>query len=241
MALAYRSVFVGRNSAVNVFGKRATLLALTAAALLPAACGTRTPVTAPPATTAPPPTSAGGNPITVSYFVDGEATLAKLNSSLALVHGGRFDATVFLDSGVIDGTLTIPPSPGTFLGFGFVPVTATATFTAAGDATGTFRAGIADVTAHELLTLSQASVNGTALNVGACRAAQEVDIRIRGTLNLLASSNLRATFTIPSFTGCGVGEDLSPLFDGLVSGPDNQLAVTLTFRCANGQQCPPDN
>jgi len=216
------------NSAVNVFGKRSTLLALV---LLLSACGTAAP--APEARL-----SAADSSLFVSYFVDGETTLAKLGSSLMLGQG-RFDAHVDLATGTITGTLTIPPSRGTFLGFGFVPTSATTTLTSAGPAMGTFQDGIADVTANEFIGLGAVTVNGTPLDVGpACRTAQPVAIRIHGPLNLLGTSRFTAVFSVPALSGCGATENLDPLFDGLVAGPNNVLATTLTFRCS-ADSCPP--
>lgn len=217
--LAYRSVSTGRNSAVNVIRK---LLALGLCAML-SACGVAVSTT---------PTLTTDTSLFVSYWVDGETTLAKLNSSLVLGRG-RFDANVDLASGTITGTLTLPPSRGTFLSFGFVPVGATTALTSKGPATGTFQNGIADVTANEFVSLGAVTVNGTPLDVGpACQTARPAVIRLNGPLNLLGTTHFRSTFTVPPFAGCGVGEDLDPLFDGLVAGPNNVLATTLTFRCS---------
>ncbi|HEX9337639.1 MAG TPA: hypothetical protein VF892_17220 [Pseudonocardiaceae bacterium] len=198
------------------------------------ACGTAVPTTAPPVLTTTDST------LFVSYFVDAEVTLAKLKSSL-IMGRGRFDAHVDLVTGTITGTLTLPPSRGTFLSFGFVPVGATTRLTEDGSVTGTFSAGIADVTAHEFVGLGAATVNGTALDVGSsCQTAQPAVIRIRGPLNLLGTSHFTSTFTVPGFAGCGATENLDPLFDGLVAGPNNVLATTLTFRCS-ADSCPPDS
>lgn len=195
------------------------------------ACG----VALPPRT----PTLTTDSTLFVSYWVDGETTLVKLNSSLVLGRG-RFDANVDLVTGMITGTLTLPPSRGTFLSFGFVPVTATTTLTANGPATGTFQNGIEDVTANEFVSLSAVTVNGTALDVGpSCRTTQPAAIRIHGPLNLLGTSHFTSTYTVPPFAGCGATEDLDPLFDGLVAGPNNVLATTLTFRCS-ADTCPPE-
>lgn len=211
-----------------MFGKRGTLLAL----VLLSACATTTP--APDARLS----TTTGSSLFVSYFVDGETTLAKLGSSLILGRG-RFDAHVDLATGTITGTLTLPPSRGTFLGFGFVPTSATTTLTENGPATGTFQNGMADVTANEFIGLGAVTVNGTPLDVGAaCRTAQPVAIRIHGPLNLLGTSRFTTTFTVPALSGCGATENLDPLFNGLVAGPNNVLATTLTFRCS-ADSCPP--
>ena len=52
--------------------------------------------------------------------------------------------------------------------------------------------------------------------------------------------------TIPPFTGCGVGEDLSPLFTASVSGPANTVKQNQGAPCASGipddpaKLCTPD-
>lgn len=209
------------------FGSGLALCALCVLCAFLSACG---------AVSAPVLTSADTS-LFVSYFVDGETTLAKLGSSLVLGRG-RFDAHVDLATGTITGTLTLPPSRGTFLGFGFVPTGATTTLTESGPATGTFQNGIADVTANEFIGLGAVTVNGTPLDVGAdCRTAQPAAIRIHGPLNLLGTSRFTTTFVVPALRGCGATEDLDPLFNGLVAGPDNVLATTLTFRCS-ADSCP---
>lgn len=47
--------------------------------------------------------------------------------------------------------------------------------------------------------------------------------------------------TIPAFSGCGVTEDLDPLFTGTVSGPDNYLKLMMGTLCAPAEPflCPP--
>jgi hypothetical protein len=177
------------------------------------------------------PRADAGSGIIVGYNISGRTTLKKLGSAVLLT--GRFDAVVDGVTGTINGTITIEPAAGTFLSFGFVPVNATTTFTEQGDATGTFTNGIADVTSQLELGLSDARVNGTKLDVGsACRTVTPVAVRINGPLNLLGSSDFTTSITIPQFTGCGVTENLDPLFDGLVSGPGNELDITLTLRCS---------
>ncbi|HEX4705166.1 MAG TPA: hypothetical protein VH352_23760, partial [Pseudonocardiaceae bacterium] len=95
-----------------------------------------------------------------------------------------------------------------------------------------------DVTANEFIGLGGVDVNGTPLDVGSgCRTARPAAIRINGPMNLLGTSHFVATFMVPPFGSCGVGENLDPLFDGLVAGPGNELDTTLTFRCS-ADTCP---
>jgi hypothetical protein len=171
--------------------------------------------------------------IIVGYTIDGRTTLKKLGSAVLLT--GKLDTTVTVDglNGTVSADIRLDPAVGTFLGFGFVPVNATTTFTQQQQAHGTFINGIVDVTSNLELSLSDAKVNGTKLAVGpACHTATAVPVRINGPLNLLGSTNFTTFVTIPRFTGCGTTENLSPLFDGLVSGPGNQLDITLNLRCS---------
>jgi hypothetical protein len=170
--------------------------------------------------------------IIVGYTINGATTLKKLGSAVLLT--GKLDTTVTVNglNGTILADIGIDRAVGTFLSFGFVPVTALTTFTQTQQAKGTFINGVVDVTSDLELSLSGTSVNGTPLDVGpACRTVTAVPVRITGPLNLLGSTNFTTSVTIPRFTGCGTTENLDPLFDGLVSGPGNELDITLTLRC----------
>ena len=146
-------------------------------------------------------------------------------------------------------------SRSTFLTFGFMPTTATMEMTQRplrpGEDYGTFEAvsdmqtGIQSVNAHMRMSIriSDVSVNGTPLNVGGnCRTATDADIALKGEMtSVLEGGMLDGSFSIPRFTGCGVGEDLGPLFNGTVSGPGNLLRVSLGATCIPDADisCPP--
>lgn len=177
----------------------------------------------------------------VSYTVSGETTLAKFGSSVAI--SGELDSTIDLATGALTGTINLRDAAGTFLGFGAVPTKATTHFVQDGPVTGTFSGGIVDATVSLFLTLPEhtVSVNGTELDIGpGCRTAQPSVVRIQGPLNLLGTTNFLSRLTIGNFTGCGVGENLDPLLDGLVAGTNNLLATTLTLRCS-AQGCTPSS
>jgi hypothetical protein len=208
----------------------AWLLVLSACAVLNAGSATANPGTK---AVAP----ADDTQLNVSFTVHGKAVLAKLGSAVVL-NEGRFDALIDLTTGAVtDGKLTLPPTRGTFLAFGFMPVNATTSFTQQGSATGTFNNGIADVTLDITLGISDTTVNGTPLAAGAaCDTAQPVAVRLTGPLSLVGSSDFTSPFTIPDFRGCGTTENLNRLFDGLVAGPGNVLDTVLTLRCS-GPSC----
>ncbi|MFI0351219.1 DUF6801 domain-containing protein [Actinomadura sp. 9N407] len=150
-------------------------------------------------------------------------------------------------------------SRSTFLTFGFVPTTATmeliqrpldpgdpqdpkdyGTFEAIDDGT-----GIQKVSARlkMAIRISDVTAGGTPLNVGRrCETRIPADITLTGTMpNILEGGLLEGEFTIPAFRGCGAGEDLDPVFNGSVAGPDNLLRVTLGSSCLAdvGVGCPP--
>lgn len=146
-------------------------------------------------------------------------------------------------------------SRSTFLTFGFMPTTATMEMTqrplGPGADYGTFEAvsdmqtGIQAVSAHMRMSIriSDVSVNGAPLNVGGnCRTATDADIALKGRMtSVLEGGMLDGSFSIPRFTGCGIGEDLGPLFNGTVSGPGNLLRVSLGATCIPDADigCPP--
>lgn len=100
--------------------------------------------------------------------------------------------------------------------------------------------------------ISDATVNGVPLNVGPnCRTSQPVHsltvadgVTVKGVLTGYAFVNggpVTGTINIPSFTGCGVGENLNPLFDASVSSNDDFLKLIQGPLCppSTGVGCPP--
>ncbi|SFP51956.1 hypothetical protein SAMN05421810_102827 [Amycolatopsis arida] len=183
-----------------------------------------------------------------SYWVDGRARIARLGSDLVLKRG-RFDSVVDLINRKITGTLDIPPSPGYFVIFRFVPNTATAELIPDGPAEGELKRVIlnplsaeVDVTAKLFLRLRDVEVDKVPVGEGPdCRTEAPLVIRLQGTIPLVPGSppaELHTTFDLPEFTGCGATEDLDPLLNGLIPGPDNDLRTTLSVRCIT--VCPPD-
>ncbi|MFK0177621.1 DUF6801 domain-containing protein [Streptomyces xanthochromogenes] len=110
-----------------------------------------------------------------------------------------------------------------------------------------------------VLHISDVKVNGTPLEVGPnCRTTGPVystdpdparntkdHLVLLGELkkgadtvwrgySLSRGGPLDGSVTIPPFTGCGVGEDLSPLFTASVSGPANTVKQNQGAPCASG-------
>jgi hypothetical protein len=155
-----------------------------------------------------------------------------------------------------NGLHEFPPATATLLGFGFVPVTATLQLTELGTVNA-FAVGplspfgcgkcITTTTIYALQTLRiyDVKVNGVPLNVGNnCRTVNPFVVAVSGSspqYNIITGGPLTGTVTIPNFTGCGVGENLNPIFNASISGPGNFVKLTQGVLCTptSGNGCPP--
>jgi hypothetical protein len=138
----------------------------------------------------------------------------------------------------IDG---LPPVTATLLGFGFVPTTATLQITQVGTL------NIASESTNNILKFSRVQslasirvekvlVNGVPLNVGSnCHTVRPFLLQLSGVppYNLDSGGVLSGTVTVPPFTGCGVGENLDPIFNATVSGPGNLAQLTQGTLCVD--------
>jgi hypothetical protein len=147
----------------------------------------------------------------------------------------------------------LPPARTTFLGFGFMPVSATMQLTEIGTmniiGVGTGFT-LTSNTAWSLMELRiyDVKVNGQPLAVGPhCQTVRPLLIKLTGVssgsqpYSLQGGGPLIGQVTIPPFTGCGVTENLNPLFTGTVSGPGNYAKLTQGSLCnvTGGLGCPP--
>jgi hypothetical protein len=158
------------------------------------------------------------------------------------------------------GRPRLPPAKATFLAFGFEPVTATLQLTELKlipvisvtqvDAP-PYRIRVTS-TATLMLRISHVNVNGVPLNVGpSCETSRPISLTLVGTgttspprgYNVPDGGPLSGRVRIPSFTGCGVGENLDPLFTGSISGPGNFTLLTQSKICGptlrSTTTCPP--
>jgi uncharacterized protein DUF6801 len=153
------------------------------------------------------------------------------------------------------GEHRLPPAKATFLTFGFMPTTATLDLTAPpgtdleidshgySDGTGYFED--TTVTSRLEIRVHDVLVNGTPLDVGPhCESAAPMPVTLLGrspdyTVN--TGGPLTGTATIPPFSGCGVGEDLDPLFDASISGPGNDMKLTQGMPCTRPPDSDPQN
>ncbi|WP_228387198.1 DUF6801 domain-containing protein [Streptomyces katsurahamanus] len=163
------------------------------------------------------------------------------------------------------GRPVMPPARATFLTYGFMPTTATMeltqldTMTIDSDLLLAKYTGLTVVRVPLRLRLYDVEINGVPLDVGPdCRTvgplyskdpdpAQEGERHavLTGELKgpgdgyqLVTGGVLTATVTIPPFSGCGVDEDLDPLFTSSVSGPGNYLKQVQGAPCASGNPRP---
>ncbi|WP_433572943.1 DUF6801 domain-containing protein [Streptomyces sp. CA-251247] len=179
-------------------------------------------------------------------------------------------------TGVLDheGRPQMPPAPATFLTYGFMPTTAMMeltqldTMTIDSDILLAKSSGLTHIRVPLRLRLFDVKVNGVPLDVGPdCRTtgplystdpdpAQDTKdhVVLTGVLKgpgngyqLVTGGVLTSTMTIPPFSGCGVDEDLDPLFTSSVSGPGNYLKQVQAAPCASGnprpdaRYCTPDH
>lgn len=163
------------------------------------------------------------------------------------------------------GQHEFPPATATFLTFGFVPTTATVALiehgtiniyaigpAVSGNCTPTkFTDCITRSTVNSRLSVhiipGSVTVNGVPLDVGPHCGTPAFDAIVVGT----SASNpqyfldfggpLTGEVDIPKFHHCGVTENLDPIFDAAISGPQNFNLLTQGALCSvsNGNGCKP--
>jgi hypothetical protein len=203
-------------------------------------------------------------------YMGGYANVAKLNASVLQPPGIQNIATTQFSFDCAEGPNILcfraktmpdyegkpqlPPAPGSFWAFGFMPVTGTLRITQPEPsdiyAYSTFvipPTGLTTVKVKLQARIEKTTVNGVPLDVGPnCGTAVPIDATFTGDYEHYSITNggvLTGTITIPPFSGCGVGEDLDPIITGLVSGPGNFVKLTQGNVCyfLNGSGfCPPD-
>ncbi|SDX53814.1 hypothetical protein SAMN05421504_10342 [Amycolatopsis xylanica] len=190
--------------------------------------------------------------------VNGTSTIVKLGAKAPIGPSVVIAGHVLLDAVdptaplISEGEAVLPPVQVAFLGFGFMPVNATAEFLPVDYQINNLVPVKAVVTAEpDGLTygrshievyarLSNVKVNGAPLDVGTkCMSSTPISIDLYGPYDAFSGGVLKTDpnspdpalrgFTIPSFAGCGAAEPLSPLFTGMSSGPMNQAEVTVAL------------
>ncbi|MFD8498897.1 DUF6801 domain-containing protein [Amycolatopsis sp. NPDC059657] len=190
--------------------------------------------------------------------VNGTSTIVKLGAKAPIGPSVVIAGHVLLDAVdpaaplISEGEAVLPPVQVAFLGFGFMPINATAEFLPVDYQINNLVPVKAVVTAEpDGLTygrshievyarLSNVKVNGAPLDVGTkCMSSTPISIDLYGPYDAFSGGVLKTDpnspdpalrgFTIPSFAGCGAAEPLSPIFTGMSSGPMNQAEVTVAL------------
>ncbi|MGV9518713.1 DUF6801 domain-containing protein [Streptomyces griseus] len=164
-----------------------------------------------------------------------------------------------------EGRRQLPPTKATFLSYGFMPTTATMTLEQVGPPAAIHTHTVTNtptypeettVTAQLVMRLSDVKVNGVPLDVGPdCRTERPFEQVLRGYGQSYPPAGYLVAFGgtltgyahIPPFEGCGVGEDLDPIFTSAISSPgkkaDNYTKMTQAPLCVatnpEGPDCPP--
>lgn len=215
------------------------------------------------------------SPLTLVRIVT-TSTVRKLGAKVASPPGFMINGALLLrithDTGElydtrVTGSTVFKPVTATFLGFGFVPVSADVEFLPVDyqnskmiDITGTLTLdenSVSYLTSHlqVMARLSGAKVNGVPLELGDdCVTAKPIEIDVTGPYEAFGVGHIGTDpnspdpkfrgFTLPAFKNCGSGsQQLSPLLTGMSSGPGNQVTVDTynLMEChePDQTQCPP--
>ncbi|ATY10274.1 hypothetical protein CU254_07220 [Amycolatopsis sp. AA4] len=172
------------------------------------------------------------------------------------------------DPSTISGTVGFRPTTASFLGFGFVPVTATVEFlpvdyrhTKLIEFNGKLVLTGDFLTTHiqVMARMSNAKVNGVPLDLGSdCVTATPITLNLSGKYKATTGGILSTDpnspdpdyrgFALPPFVHCGTAEPLSPLLTGMASTTTNvnqAKVVNVNFaECASTKfpdhtKCPP--
>ncbi|WIY02645.1 hypothetical protein QRX60_01860 [Amycolatopsis mongoliensis] len=194
------------------------------------------------------------------------STVARLGATVVADPAILLNAffTVNIDTGEsrVSGSAVFKPATTTFLGFGFVPVTATVEFLPVdyrnskmievGGGLFTDDEGYTNLRTELKVMgkLSGAKINGVPLDVGSdCVTKEPVSLEITGRYDPFTTGHVRTDpvkgFYLPPFRDCGSGgQDLTPLLSGMSTGWGNQAFID-TYNlngCSEPDhtQCPPD-
>ncbi|WP_395110504.1 DUF6801 domain-containing protein [Actinomadura sp. SCN-SB] len=196
------------------------------------------------------------------------------------VDGVQYNCTMVVADLRYQGRKEFPPAQGAFLGFGFMPVTATVHISQVQDepiSSLAFQPLFTPVgepfsivaTARLSLRLSDVRVNGVPLDVGGnCRTSGHLTsprspyrpdravlfgggpgfkVATPEFSNVAFGGAAGGMATIPQLTGCVTpsGEDVTPLLNATVAGPDNYMKIiigplcmaqSVPANCTNGSQ-----
>jgi hypothetical protein len=137
----------------------------------------------------------------------------------------------------------LPPVTATFLSFGFLPTTATLQITQVGtlDVVSVGTESTHVLKYSKILSLASIRVervlaNGVPLPVGSdCHTVKPFKLVLTGKppYSLNTGGVIIGMIHVPPFTGCGVGENIDPIFNATVSGPGNFVKLTQGSLCVD--------
>ncbi|MET8845601.1 DUF6801 domain-containing protein [Amycolatopsis sp. NPDC004625] len=177
-----------------------------------------------------------------------KSTVKKLGATVvanpSLLVDGFINVNLDTGDSWVTGSSAFSPVTATFLGFGFVPVSATVEFLPVEYETQRmieFSGNLYTDPVTQLPSLhadmkvmarmSHAEINGVPLDLGPdCVTKDPVHLVLDGPYEAFGvghvSTEPNGGFTLPGFKGCSSGgQDLNPLLDGMSSGPGNQAYV----------------
>jgi hypothetical protein len=174
--------------------------------------------------------SAASLPFT-NWTTSGSLTVAKLDQSVYLPPGSRFNGSLDLTTGQITGDVTIPQFTARFIVLG-LPVDATLQFVESRPVSGHVTIGSPNTTisatAAAIIKIRRLSSPLLPLNLvgDSCQTSSPVvlPLNFNGPLNLTAGVTFRGTTTIPPLERCGLA---TPLLNLLMAGPGNPFSVSI--------------
>ncbi|MEU4252431.1 DUF6801 domain-containing protein [Amycolatopsis sp. NPDC026612] len=173
------------------------------------------------------------------------STVKKLGATVvsdpSILVNGFINVNIDTGDSWVTGSTAFSPVTAAFLGFGFVPVSATVEFLPVEyetqrmiDFTGNlYTDPVTELPSlhadlRVMARMSHAEINGVPLDLGAdCMTKEPVHLVLDGPYEAFGDGHVSTEpnggFTLPGFKGCGTGgQDLNPLLDGMSSGPGNQ-------------------
>ncbi len=166
--------------------------------------------------------------VTVTYPVTGSTHIKAIGSTVSL-GPGTLTSTLDLNTSAVSATLSLPAATGSFKELGFIPVTATTQFIQDGTATGTadLSTNTVTVTSQTTLQITKLSVAGLPIPVGRdceTRTPATIAVSSQAGFSVLGGGNLAGTYTIPTFSHCGLATLLINL---TIPGSGNTITLTL--------------
>jgi hypothetical protein len=163
----------------------------------------------------------GEEPGPGGYTAEG-STLVKAGSATLPLTGALTARTT---GGTFTGDLSLNRTSGTFKALGFLPVTAEAVFTPAGELTGTLSGTKLTASVQTGLALPSARLFGLPIGAEGCATSTPARLDLKSdAFTEAAGGTLTGTYTLPALTGCGL---FTPLISGFTAGPGNTITLAL--------------